>query len=122
LKPIDWLLSFTPWYSTIKSGAAFVFDSIASFYNTVIVIAMSGGSSDQNFPVGGIGIAILIWSVCLGFLMWGFSGNFYHIIGIPYWFALVFIWSIIILTYGLWIWLPMKGIQMVTAIIQLIRG
>jgi hypothetical protein len=121
-KPIDWLLSFTPWYSTIRSAAAYIFDTIASFYNTILVISMEGGASDTNFPVGGIGIAIIVWSFSLGFLLWGFTGNPAHIIGIPYWLVIVFIWSIVILTYGLWIWLPMKGIQLVTAIIQNIRG
>lgn len=119
LTPIDWLFSGISLYETIKFATVQLFNNIASIYELLLILTTADG---PNFPTGGIAIALIVWSLCLGVLMFSFSGNFWHIIAIPYWQIKIIVWTIIILTYGLWIWLPLKGYELITRTIQNLRG
>lgn len=119
LSPIDWLFSGIPLYEAIKSATVQLFNGIASTYELILILTTADG---PNFPTSGIFIALLIWSLCLGLLLFSMSGRFWHIIAVPYWQIKIWVMIVIALTYGLWIWLPMKGFELITRLIQNLRG
>lgn len=95
--PIRTILQFIPGFDILEGYAKIGFNFVAEIVRMLLAFTLL---SHADIPPAGVFIMLSMWNVALGILIFAATGNPWHIIGLAYWFAKIYVTILFWLVVG----------------------